>query len=254
MIKFFRKIRQNLLMENKTGKYFKYAIGEIVLVIIGIVIALQISNWNENRKNLEAEKGVLSNIYKDLTTDSIQFAYYLNQFQKIETLHLQLYKIGLKNDALDTISEPALIRRTLYFKQLIGADFKEYAQTLDNSKIREALISYTRSIADMENVYWIELLPLLSEKLKPYLAEQELYNTSNWFELKKRTFKDYNLDEINGKNLVDERGLIELAKTKKFQQILFELNVKWNDFYTRLDISITENNSLRMLIKQELKI
>jgi len=51
MIKFFRKIRQNLLIENKTGKYFKYAIGEIILVVIGILIALQINNWNENRKH-----------------------------------------------------------------------------------------------------------------------------------------------------------------------------------------------------------
>ncbi|TYA56024.1 hypothetical protein FVF61_07000 [Formosa maritima] len=62
MIKFFRKIRQNLFMENKTGKstlpvgrYLKYAIGEIVLVVIGILIALQINNWNENRKNKIAE-------------------------------------------------------------------------------------------------------------------------------------------------------------------------------------------------------
>lgn len=46
MIKFFQKIRQNSLMENKTGKYLKYAIGEIVLVVIGILIALQINNWN----------------------------------------------------------------------------------------------------------------------------------------------------------------------------------------------------------------
>jgi hypothetical protein len=51
MIKFFRLIRQNSFMENKTGKYFKYAIGEIVLVVIGILIALSINNWNENQKN-----------------------------------------------------------------------------------------------------------------------------------------------------------------------------------------------------------
>jgi hypothetical protein len=50
MIKFFRKIRQNLLIAGKTSKYFKYAIGEIVLVVIGILIALSINNWNENRK------------------------------------------------------------------------------------------------------------------------------------------------------------------------------------------------------------
>ncbi len=50
MIKFFRKIRQNLLMENKTGQYLKYALGEIILVVIGILIALSINNWNEHRK------------------------------------------------------------------------------------------------------------------------------------------------------------------------------------------------------------
>ena len=49
MIKFFRKIRQNLLIENKTGKYLKYAIGEIVLVMIGILLALQVNNWNTER-------------------------------------------------------------------------------------------------------------------------------------------------------------------------------------------------------------
>jgi len=50
MINFFRKARQNLLNEGKTARYFKYAIGEIVLVVIGILIALQINNWNEQRK------------------------------------------------------------------------------------------------------------------------------------------------------------------------------------------------------------
>ena len=50
MIKFFRTIRQTLIMENKTSKYLKYAIGEIILVVIGILIALQINNWNEAKK------------------------------------------------------------------------------------------------------------------------------------------------------------------------------------------------------------
>lgn len=56
MIKFFRNIRQNLLNEGKTSKYFKYAIGEIILVVIGILIALQINNWNEGRKDHNTEK------------------------------------------------------------------------------------------------------------------------------------------------------------------------------------------------------
>ena len=65
MIKFFRKIRQNLLMENKTGKYFKYAIGEIILVVIGILIALQLNNLNENKKNDVFEKEILSQIQEN---------------------------------------------------------------------------------------------------------------------------------------------------------------------------------------------
>ena len=60
MIKFFRKIRQNLLSEGKTGKYLKYAIGEIILVVIGILIALQINNWNEQRKTNNKEQNLLT--------------------------------------------------------------------------------------------------------------------------------------------------------------------------------------------------
>lgn len=70
MIKFFRKIRQNLLSEGKIGKYFKYAIGEIILVVIGILIALQINTWKENNTNKQIEttylKGILNNLDKDI--------------------------------------------------------------------------------------------------------------------------------------------------------------------------------------------
>jgi len=59
MVKFFRKIRQKLLSENKFIKYLLYAIGEIVLVVIGILIALQINTWNEVRKERNIEQKLL---------------------------------------------------------------------------------------------------------------------------------------------------------------------------------------------------
>ena len=55
-----------MLMENKTGTYFKYAIGEIILVVIGILIALSINNWNENRKNSNEEIAILQSLDKNL--------------------------------------------------------------------------------------------------------------------------------------------------------------------------------------------
>ena len=72
MIKFFRKIRYDLMEKNKTGKpalpagrYFKYAIGEIILVVIGILIALSINNWNEKRK----EQNQLQTYYEQIIAD-----------------------------------------------------------------------------------------------------------------------------------------------------------------------------------------
>jgi hypothetical protein len=62
MTKLFRKIRYDLMEKNKTGKYFKYAIGEIVLVVIGILIALQVSNWNQ----LRLKQSTINAYYKKL--------------------------------------------------------------------------------------------------------------------------------------------------------------------------------------------
>jgi len=69
MIKFFRHIRKSLLSENKLNKYLIYAIGEIVLVVIGILIALQINNWNEERIEKIALNGLLQNISNGVQSD-----------------------------------------------------------------------------------------------------------------------------------------------------------------------------------------
>ena len=69
MLRFFRQIRQRLLTENKFSKYLLYAIGEILLVVIGILIALQVDNWNEDRKINKREREVLQSLYNEITTN-----------------------------------------------------------------------------------------------------------------------------------------------------------------------------------------
>ncbi len=69
MTKFFRKIRQKLLSENKFSKYLLYAIGEIVLVVIGILLALQVNNWNINRIETNQTKAILNSMILDLESD-----------------------------------------------------------------------------------------------------------------------------------------------------------------------------------------
>ena len=69
MIKFFRKIRHRLLTENKFSKYLIYAIGEIVLVMIGILLALQVNNWNEERKRKSLINTYIGSLQADLRND-----------------------------------------------------------------------------------------------------------------------------------------------------------------------------------------
>lgn len=69
MINFFRKIRKQLSAENKFGKYTRYAIGEVILVVLGILIALSINNWNDSRKERFKEKEILVTLKNDLKTN-----------------------------------------------------------------------------------------------------------------------------------------------------------------------------------------
>lgn len=92
MIKFFRKIRQNLLSEGNTGKYFKYAIGQIVLVVIGILIALSINNWNEERKEGIVARNIYYNFLRDIKADSISYSTNLKELKDMDYIHEQLYK------------------------------------------------------------------------------------------------------------------------------------------------------------------
>jgi hypothetical protein len=72
MFKFFRKVRQKLISRGKTWDYLKYAIGEIVLVVIGILIALQINNWNEAQKNDRMEAAYYCRLLEDIDQDVAQ--------------------------------------------------------------------------------------------------------------------------------------------------------------------------------------
>jgi len=85
MIKFFRRIRKRLLTENKFSKYLLYALGEILLVVIGILIALQINTWNEELKNQKNEyrfyRDTLSDLEKDSTKLNDLTIYYNNRIE-----------------------------------------------------------------------------------------------------------------------------------------------------------------------------
>lgn len=93
MIKFFRKIRKSMIKENKVSKYLLYAIGEIVLVVIGILIALQVNNWNETRKLKETER----EFFKGVKSDLLQDKAYMNLIIEKTNKKIMVYNM-LKKD------------------------------------------------------------------------------------------------------------------------------------------------------------
>ncbi|TXD54375.1 MULTISPECIES: DUF6090 family protein [unclassified Polaribacter] len=90
MIKIFRKIRQNLLLENKTSKYFKYAIGEIVLVVIGILIAFQVSKWSTNKTKEKEAYNQLLEVQNEILNNILEFEYkgnyYYNKLRDVRSV------------------------------------------------------------------------------------------------------------------------------------------------------------------------
>ena len=90
--------------KNKTGKYLKYAIGEIILVVIGILIALQINNWNEIQKLNKEETTILKNLHENLKQARSQSIVYLNNEEKLRGSLILALGINPNKKESDTIS------------------------------------------------------------------------------------------------------------------------------------------------------
>jgi len=103
MIKFFRKIRRNLLSEGKTGKYLKYAIGEIALVMIGILLALQVNEWNNERNRKKAEQDVIEQLIADLSKSQHELEYMCQQTFGEARVRAQVLQAFWKDELPDDI-------------------------------------------------------------------------------------------------------------------------------------------------------
>ena len=113
-------------MENKTGKYFKYAIGEIILVVIGILIALKINNWNENKKKAELGYQYLTEMRNELQKDVKYIDSRINELE--ENIKNQEAALNTKD-----ISKLPLDSLSLIFNS-INLDFKTSELTYNKMK------------------------------------------------------------------------------------------------------------------------
>jgi len=107
MLTFFRRIRKGLLGDGATSKYLLYAIGEILLVVIGILIALQINNWNEERKDRKMEINYLKNLKNELIFN-IQFGKEQIEFSDFQAKNGRLILASLQSNLTGITMELAV--------------------------------------------------------------------------------------------------------------------------------------------------
>jgi hypothetical protein len=146
MIKFFRKIRQKMLTENKFSKYLLYAVGEIVLVVIGILIALSINNWNEGRKESNLELETLSGLYNDIANNKIKIDIMISRDSIINTGNQHILSLlqddnSSFNDSLQ-FSFGSINRYDIFFPQQMAYETlkSKGLLTIKNDSLREQVI------------------------------------------------------------------------------------------------------------------
>jgi len=230
MIKFFRKIRQRLLSENKFSKYLIYAIGEIVLVVIGILIALQINNWNEESKAEIKEYKLLTEMRSNLKTDSLDMASNITRNSRVlksaEVILDQLENNIEWNDSMTVhygrlnnyISKIAIVKSS--YENLKSTGFDLIQNENLRSKIHELYAQQYPFVErmeteHMESMKYSLLLPQLTSKVK---------SIAKW------ESKPLNLDALANDNQFKETILLFIKAQEGFiglyqnlQQLQFEL-------------------------------
>jgi hypothetical protein len=98
MIKFFRKIRFNHLKEGKFLNYLKYAVGEIILVVIGILIAVNINNYNEKRKQRNLQLSIFKIISEDMSSDTLTIHQMKTNFTFLDSVYQKILAGKMTND------------------------------------------------------------------------------------------------------------------------------------------------------------
>lgn len=234
MIKFFRNIRQKMLTENKFSKYLIYAIGEIILVVIGILIALSINNWNQNRINTDKQQdyliGLKNDLEKQITSFNSSFRFYELIIGKGESVLVDFSSIG-KLTEIDSInSKLSFLMYTRSYPE-ITTTFNELNSSgqlnlIKEKSLRSQVIKYYQNSEDnqkavegnTENVIYNQIFPIIKSNI---IIRPENFGFENstirLIEKLNSTFEN-NLSDSNKEfELINAISLrIIVAKTNKY--------------------------------------
>jgi len=232
MIPFFRKIRKKFADDNKPLKYFRYAIGEIILVVIGILIALSINNWNSNRIQKQKEHLLLGSLNKEFKSNKIQLDSVLKKhkhsMKSVEYLMSRLPIKNIKFENLDSLSYHIYHLGTYYTFNPSGGVINSLinSSTVDiisNNELRQLIISWNDVLLDYQEEEILARDNYINQ-LKPFEKKHFYYNSNPY------------------KYLTDPRVDLSILQTLEFDNYVqdrqFALNNILDNSYGELDAVI----------------
>ena len=241
-MKLLRTIRQNLIMKNQNGNYYKYAVGEIILVVLGILIALSINNWNENRKNKKKELVLINNIIEDLGLDLIHINKSLNEVVNQKELVDDLIEKIIDNKKKLDYEKISLLRFSSDFRPISQRNHSESISNLNDDFIRDILQKYFLKEDQVLDIF-LEYVDIIHNKIRPYLSETGMHNLQSLYD-----------NKTNEKLHVPlyPKILEKQLSVVKFQQLLYERRLKTDSFEKLLRELRLRNEELVIKLKNEI--
>ncbi len=232
MIKFFRKIRYDLMNQNKTTKYFKYAIGEVLLVVIGILIALSINNWNQKRIDRMEEKTILHNLHSEFQENKILSAKNINLMKGAMKANKEI--MALMGSSGDELQKHNL--DSIFYRSLPAAQFTASEQSIlniiqggrmniiRNEEIKKLLYQWQAQLDAVEireraldNWSYEQILPIMSKYIS--LKEMDANGNYDWAG-KSKLKKPYDplFQSLEYENLLDNFLFLHLNNLQEIEK------------------------------------
>ena len=197
MIKFFRKIRQKLLSENKFSKYLIYSIGEIVLVVIGILIALGINNWNNEQKDKQAELKYLNQIRKSLKENDLILKERIETDKRLLKFGDQLYNhIKTQKQVNDSIKQIFVV---LLNDQMVSFNIAAFENLkndglsfISNDDLKFEIINiYDKELKYIQNIFANQFENYLSGVINPFFSDNfEFVSNKKYMSAEPNNYQD----------------------------------------------------------------
>lgn len=218
MINLFRKIRQSLLQQNRVTRYLVYAFGEIVLVVIGILIAIQVNNWNEQRKARSQELSTMKEIIENLEYDILR-----SQRNSARNVDRLIGLDSLRKAVANTIKEKDETANIYYFALKYGQAYSQvtlvraaYDQLINSGTIQ--LVANRQLILDLSDYY--ERKSFAVFEYEPATSFRNLKTMERKF-IQLGELDDYlqSFDSINENSFEPEFDYADLQKLEKLELI-----------------------------------